>query len=638
MALGIEDYGLISDCYSAALVGRDGSIDWLCLPHYDSPSMFGALLGTEEQGRWLLAPAEPRATSARHYDGETTVLVTRWLTSEGEVEVTDFMPAADDRATVIRRVRGISGTVRMHVAIRIRFGYADALPWVRLQKEGTENVLLAVAGGDSAVVRGLELEADGNSHVADFTVAEGEVVDMSLSWFASHTSPPEPPKVDALLKGTKKWWTEWAERCQYEGPYREAVVRSLITLRALTFTETGGIVAAATTSLPEEFGGERNWDYRFVWLRDASMTISVLLRHGYVGAVDHWRNWLLRAVAGDPADVQIMYGLKGERYLGERELPSLPGYQGSSPVRVGNAAYKQFQADVVGEVMLALQEARQAGIKETEFSWELQKALVTFLEKHGDRPDSGMWEIRGRPRYFTQSRAMVWAAYECAARGVRDFGLDGPVEHWEELRDQTRRDIETKGYDAKKKTYTQYFGTSEVDSSLLQLPQIGYCAPDDPKMLGTVAAIEKDLMHNGLPLRYRTKKSVDGLPPGEHPFLACSFWLVEQYARSGRLADAHELMSRLLGYANDLGLLSEEYDPVVHRQVGNTPQALTHLTLVRAAEAIAKASEPEAPSPQRVGKPKSKSTSGSRSKSGTQRKAVKKGKGTSGSKVERKSK
>ncbi|MGA0566384.1 glycoside hydrolase family 15 protein [Rathayibacter sp. KR2-224] len=634
MALGIEDYGLISDCYSAALVGRDGSIDWLCLPHYDSPSMFGALLGTEEHGRWLLAPAEPRATSARRYEGETLVLITRWLTSDGEVEVTDFMPAADDRSTIIRRVRGISGTVDMHAEIRIRFGYADALPWVRMEKEGSRKALLAVAGGDSAIVRGPELAVQGNSHVADFSVSEGEVVDLSLSWFASHTSPPAPPKVDPLLKGTKTWWTEWSERCEYKGPYREAVVRSLIMLRALTFTETGGIVAAATTSLPEEFGGERNWDYRFVWLRDASMTISVLIRHGYKGAVVHWRDWLLRAIAGDPADVQIMYGLKGERYLAERELTSLPGYQGSAPVRVGNAAYKQFQAGVVGQVMLALQEARQAGIKETEFSWELQKALVTFLEKHGDRPDKGIWEIRGNPRYFTQSRAMVWAAYECAVRGARDFGLDGPVEHWEELRDQTRQEIETKGYDGKKKSYTQYFGTSEVDSALLQLPQVGYCAPDDPKMLGTVAAIEKDLMHNGLPLRYRTRKSVDGLPPGEHPFLACSFWLVEQYARSGRLVDAHELMSRLLGYANDLGLLSEEYDPVVHRQVGNTPQALTHLTLVRAAEAIAKATEPAAPSPQRVGKPKSTSKTRAR----TRGKDTTKGKSTSGGKPEHRSK
>lgn len=588
MSLPIEDYALISDCYTGALVGRDGSIDWLCLPRYDSPSMFGALLGTEEHGRWLLAPVDPTATSTRHYEEDTMILVTRWRTADGEVEVTDAMPQLDHRADILRQVRGIKGTVRMRQELRLRFGYASAVPWVRRETSEHPTALVAVSGPDALIIRGPAMKADDHKHSGEFDVKPGKVVNLSLTWFKSHKPTPPPPDVDVAIDQARTWWQDWAAGCDHDGPYRPEVVRSLLILRALTHLRTGGIVAAATTSLPENFGGDRNWDYRYVWLRDASLTISVLLDHGYTDFVGHWRDWLLRAVAGDPADLQIMYGLSGERQLEERIVPTLPGYQGAAPVRVGNAASTQFQADVVGEVMLGLHEGRMAGVEETRFSWALQRALIGYLEDHWREPDHGIWEIRGEPRQFTHSRVMVWAAFDRAVRAVEDFGLDGPVVRWRGLRDEVRADIEANGYDRERGTYTQYFGSHEVDASLLLLGQVGYCAYDDPRMLGTVAAIENDLLRDGLPLRYRTESGVDGLAPGEHPFLACSFWLVEQYASSGRLDDARKLMDRLLGFANDVGMLSEEYDVGSGTQAGNTPQALSHLALVRAADAIAK--------------------------------------------------
>jgi GH15 family glucan-1,4-alpha-glucosidase len=589
MSLPIEDYALISDCYTAALVGRDGSIDWLCMPRYDSASMFGALLGTEDHGRWLLSPADPDASCTRHYDGNTMILVTVWHTKEGDVEVTDLMPMGDKRADVLRRVRGLSGSVTMWQDLRIRFGYASALPWVRKQTMDHKTMIIAVAGPDAIVVRTPKLVAHGLSHQGEFTVAAGETVDLTMTWYPSHRDAPAAPDADAVLKHTRDWWTSWAEGCDHEGPYRAEVVRSLLVLRALTHFETGGIVAAATTSLPESFGGSRNWDYRYVWLRDASLTLIVLLAHGYKDVVDHWRDWLLRAIAGDPADVQIMYGLAGERDLLERTVPTLPGYQGASPVRIGNGASTQFQADVIGEVMYALHEGRMAGVVETQLTWALQRALIGFLEDHWRSPDHGIWEIRGEPRHFTHSRAMVWTAFDRAVKGVQDYGLEGPVERWIALRDEVRADIEVNGFNRSINSYTQYFGGTEVDASLLLLPQVGYCPPDDPRMLGTVARIEKDLLEDGLLLRYRTDKGVDGLPSGEQAFLACSFWLVEQHARTGRLEEAQALMKRLTGFANDVGLLSEEYDVAGRSQAGNTPQALTHLALVRAADAIAKA-------------------------------------------------
>ncbi|MDH6236360.1 glycoside hydrolase family 15 protein [Cryobacterium sp. CG_9.6] len=590
MALNIEDYALISDCHTAALVGRDGSIDWLCLPRYDSASVFGALLGDENHGRWLLAPAQPEATAIRSYVGDTFILSTVWTTATGSVEVLDFMPHGDRRADLVRRVRGLTGTVDMHQDLRMRFSYAATVPWVRQLTGESAHGLIAVAGPDAIVIRGPLLLASDRRHTSHFAVTAGETVDMQLTWYPSERTTPRTIDVDSALRTTADWWTRWGVQCTHQGPYRSEVLRSMLVLRALTHESTGGIVAAATTSLPEDFGGSRNWDYRYVWLRDASLALEVLLSHGYENEAENWRAWLLRAIAGDPNDVQIMYGLSGERNLSERELTSLPGYRGSGPVRVGNGAVSQFQSDVIGEVMVALHAARVAGVGETRFSWPLQRALMTFLEANWQRPDQGIWEVRGVAREFTHSRVMVWAAFDRAVRGITEFGLPGPLDQWTRVRDEVRADIDSRGFNARLNSYTQYFGGTDVDASLLVLPQVGFCAPNDPRMLGTVARIEGELMRDGFLLRYRSSASastsVDGLAPGEHPFMACSFWLVEQYAMSGRQDDATELMDRLVGLVNDVGLLSEEYDVTNGHQAGNTPQALSHLALVRAADAI----------------------------------------------------
>jgi len=412
-------------------------------------------------------------------------------------------------------------------------------------------------------------------------------VDIVMTWYPAHRTAPEALDVNGQLERTTVWWRQWSDAIQATGRYEEIVKRSLLVLRALTHEDTGGIVAAATTSLPESEGGSRNWDYRYVWLRDASLTLIVLISHGFENEAADWRAWLLRAIAGDPGDVQIMYGLSGERRLTEWEVNSLPGYEGATPVRVGNGAYLQYQGDVFGEVMLALHRAREAGVKDTEFSWSLQRALLQYVEDNWQRPDNGIWEIRGPERHFTHSRVMLWTALDCGVRGVREHGLDGPADRWEQLRDTLRDEIETQGFDAELGSYTQYYGSSSVDASLLQLPQVGYLDANDPRMLGTVAAIEAELIRDGLLLRYLTGSGVDGLPGDEHPFLACSFWLVEQYARTGRVDDATALMDRLVGFASDLGLLSEEYNVAAGRQVGNYPQALSHLALVRAADALA---------------------------------------------------
>lgn len=592
MALNIEEYALIGDCHTAALVGRDGSIDWLCLPRFDSASVFGALLGTKDHGRWLLAPTGTVLETHRHYLEDTFVLVTRWVTDTGEVEVIDFMPLADGRADVLRRVTGIRGSVQMSMDLRLRFGYAEALPWIRQLPDEHGPALVAIAGPDAVILRGPELHATDHSHVAEFTVRAGETVDATMTWYPAHRQPPPALPISGRLQETMSWWREWASHCIASPVYHDEVHRSLLVLRALTHEETGGIVAAATTSLPESFGGSRNWDYRYVWLRDASLTLDVLLNHGFREEASAWRGWLLRAVAGDPADVQIMYGLSGERRLTEWEVKTLPGYHGASPVRVGNDAWRQYQGDIFGEVMIALQAARELGLAEDLFSWPLQRALMTYVEENWRRPDNGIWEIRGPQRDFVSSRALIWAAFDCAIRAVTDFGLDGPVERWTQLREEVRSEIESRGFDTVRNTYTQYYGSTGVDASLLLLSQVGYVTADDPRMLGTVAALEEELLHHGLLMRYRTESGLDGLPAGEHPFLACSFWLVEQYARSGRVGDATVLMDRLVSLSNDVGLLSEEYDIAADRQVGNTPQALSHLALVRAADAIAHATRP----------------------------------------------
>ena len=586
MPLPIEDYALISDCQSAALVGRDGSVDWLCFPRYDSASMFGALLGDESHGRWLLAPADEAATATRAYVENTFLLVTRWRTPTGEVEVTDFMPHGNRSADIVRRVRGVSGTVEMRQDLRIRFDYARAVPWVRQVGGEPTHGIIATAGPDAVIVRGPRLKAEGESHRGTFAVAEGETVDVVLTWYPSYREAPPALDVDALLTSTKAWWDAWTSGISHQGKYHDEIVRSLTVLRALTHEDTGGIAAAATTSLPEQFGGARNWDYRYTWLRDASLTLSVLVNHGYVEEATAWRGWLLRAIAGDPADVQIMYGLAGERDLQERELPHFPGYQGASPVRIGNGAVSQYQADVIGEVMIALQEAREKGVKDGHHAWPVQRALMAYTEDNSDRKDSGIWEMRGAERWFTHSRVMVWAAFDSAIKAHERFGLDGPVDRWRLSRDRIEAEIEERGFDRERGTYTQSYETKEVDASLLILPQVGYIKATDSRMLGTVAAIEEDLMPDGLVMRYRTQATDDGLEPGENPFLACSFWLVEQYAVSGRHDDAVRLMDRLLGLANDVGLMAEEYDVQAGRQAGNTPQALSHLAFVRAADAI----------------------------------------------------
>ena len=587
MALNIEDYALISDSYSAALVGTDGSIDWLCLPRFDSPSVFGALLGAEEQGRWLLAPVDPTATCTRSYVDDTFILRTEWTTSTGRVEVFDFMPHGDHRADVVRWVRGISGTVDMQLDLRLRFGYGSVVPWVRQLKGELTHGIIAIAGPDAIVIRGPHMRAVQNRHESHFTVDAGEKVDLQLTWYPSHHRTPGATDVQKVMKSTATWWNEWARTCSHDGEFHAEVVRSMLVLRALSHEATGGIVAAVTTSLPEEFGGSRNWDYRYVWLRDAALTLQVLLSHGYEREAEAWRGWLLRAIAGDPNDVQIMYGLAGERHLPEQEVPSLPGYKGAAPVRVGNSAVNQFQADVIGEVMIALHAAREVGVDEIEFSWPLQCALMKFLENNWRRADHGIWEVRGPARAFTHSRVMVWAAFDRAVRAIIEFDLPGPLHRWSALRDEVRRDIEEHGFNVARNSYVQYFGSDNVDAALLALPQVGFCSATDPRMLGTVAAIETDLMRDGLLIRYNTSSDVDGLEPGEHPFLACSFWLVEQYAASGREDDARALMNRLLGLVNDVGLLSEEYDVTTGHHAGNTPQALSHLALVRAADAIA---------------------------------------------------
>ena len=593
MSLPIEDYALLSDCRTGALVGKDGSIDWLCLPRYDSPSVFGALLGDQEHGHWRVAPSDEKARATREYVEGTFVLVTHWETRTGELEVCDFMPHGDHLANIVRRMRCVRGEVEVVEELRMRFGYATATPWVRRVDDGDDHMLVAVAGPDALVRRGPSIDAGERHHRSTYVLTEGHSADVTLTWFESHRKPPRPIDVEAAHAETIRWWREWASKYSHEGPYYEEVMRSLLVLRALTDEETGGIVAAATTSLPEQFGGPRNWDYRYVWLRDAALALSAFLAHSYVSEAQNWRAWLLRALAGDPDDIQTLYGVAGERFLPERELHSLPGYQGAAPVRIGNAAVAQFQGDVIGEVMVALQEARDAGVDEDAFSWPLQRALMTFVEKHWDDPDRGIWEIRGEPRAFTHSRVMMWTALDRAVRGVRESGLPGPVERWERLRDHIRAEIEQHGFDEKRNTYVQSYGSQDVDASLLQLAQVGFCEPDDPRMLGTVAAIEQDLIHEGLVMRYRIDHSsdLDHLPPGEHPFLACSFWLVAQYARSGRLDDARRLMDRLVGFRNDVGLLSEEYDPSSHHHVGNTPQALTHLALVQAADWIARSTD-----------------------------------------------
>jgi GH15 family glucan-1,4-alpha-glucosidase len=578
----IEDYAMIGDRHTAALVGSNGSIDWLCLPRFDSPACFAALLGDEENGHWQFCPVGSYDVD-RAYVENSAALQTTFTTDTGVVTLLDVMPVGDDRIDVVRRITGVKGTVRIRHEWVVRFDYGSAKPWVRRRHEDTdEPAITAVAGPDKLVLRGPRLpEPSAERHVDEFDVHEGEILTFSTTWIPSHFRTPGPHR--AHVDETIHDEVTWVARLDLTGvPQQDVVRRSLLTLHLMTHAETGGIVAAPTTSLPEDFGGERNWDYRYCWLRDAALTISALIEAGATDEARFWRDWLLRAVAGDPADLQIMYAVDGSRRLPELTL-DLPGYAGSRPVRTGNGAVDQRQTDVVGEVMLALEAARESELGQTEDAWNLQQVLVDHLADTWDDPDNGLWEIRGPRQHFTHSRVMVWAAFDRAVRAVERHDLPGDVDRWRGLRDRVREEVLTRGYDSARNTFTQHYDTRAVDSSLLMLPLVGFVEPDDPRMLGTIAAVEQDLMRDGLLLRYRTETGVDGLSGDEHPFLACSFWLVSAYAGAGRLDDARELFDRLCGFTNDVGLLSEEYDAASRRMVGNFPQAFSHLTLVQAA-------------------------------------------------------
>jgi GH15 family glucan-1,4-alpha-glucosidase len=595
----IEEYAVLGDTETAALVSREGSIDWLCLPRFDSPACFAALLGTPGHGRWLLGPRD-RARSTRRYLEHSFILETIHETDAGAVRVLDVMPVGDDRADIVRSVEGIRGRVMMRHEWVVRFDYGRVRPWVTrgIGHRLDSDVIRAVAGPDMVILRGTRLpQADEGRHVDEFEVVAGETHTFSTTWSPSYDPVPPPLDIDSRIAETLAVSDRWAARCGYQGPYQELVVRSLLTLRLMTHSRYGGIVAAPTTSLPEDFGGERNWDYRYCWLRDASLTLQALLASGYLDEARLWRNWLIRAVAGDPEDLQIMYTINGSRQLPERTLDHLPGYAGSAPVRIGNGAVSQRQGDVLGEVMIALDEARENGLEVSREAWAMQRALMDHLAGRWDEPDNGLWEIRGPQRHFTHSRVMIWAAFDRAVRGVERWGLEGDVQRWRQLRDTVRDEILAKGYDASRSTFTQHYDTSEVDASLLLIPLVGFLPPDDPRVRGTIAAVESDLMRDGFLLRYRTESGVDGLGGDEHPFLACSWWLVSAYAACGELEKARGLMDRLAGLFNDVGLISEEYDPGQGRMVGNFPQAFSHLTFIGAAHALAQAEQRGAAEP-----------------------------------------
>ncbi|MFS0717768.1 glycoside hydrolase family 15 protein [Arthrobacter sp. 1P04PC] len=576
----IEDYAMVGDLHTAALISTEGSIDWLCLPQFDSPACFSALLDTPEAGRWLLAPAGGGECTRRKYRKNTLILETEWETPEGKAKVIDFMSPRDGAADIVRIVVGIRGSVRMRGQLALRFDYGNIIPWVRHDEHGIH----AIAGPDAAyLVTDAPLRGEHLQTVSDFTVKAGQRIPFVLTWSPSHLGRPRKVDPEAVLEATESFWLQWADRCRITGPYREPVLRSLITLKALTFAPTGGIVAAVTTSLPEELGGERNWDYRYCWLRDATLTLQALLASGYSEEAGAWRDWLLRAVAGDPADLQIMYGLHGERRLPELTLDWLDGYEKSTPVRVGNAAAGQLQLDVWGEVLDGLALTRSALLQHPDESWDVQVALMEHLETAWNQPDNGLWEMRGPRRHFTHSKVMAWVAADRMVKGVRDFHLPGPADRWEDLRDRIHADVMANGFDAERNTFVQSYGRPELDASLLLIPRVGFLPPDDPRVIGTIEAIQRELTHDGFVLRYRVEQSDDGVAGGEGVFLACSFWLVEALLGAGRRREGEELFKRLLALRNDVGLLSEEWGVEEARQLGNTPQAFSHFALIRTA-------------------------------------------------------
>ena len=577
----IEDYALLGDLQTAALVSTAGSIDWLCLPKFDSPACFAALLDTPDAGHWIVAPAAGGVCTRRRYVKDTLVLQTEWVSGDGTVRVIDFMPPRGHAPDVVRIVEGVHGSVVMRSELRLRFDYGLVVPWVRHHDDMVE----AIAGPDRvrlrtpAPTRGKEM-----STVSDFTVRAGDRVPFVLTWNPSHESPPKPVDAEHALRDTRRFWTDWAQRgSPVHGPYRDAIKRSLLTLKALTYHPTGGIVAAATTSLPELIGGTRNWDYRYCWLRDSTYTLQALISAGYLAEAKAWREWLLRAVAGDPAELQIMYAVDGTRRIPEAELPWLSGYENSRPVRTGNAASDQLQLDVWGEILDSLALARNAGISTHDDAWDMQVALMNHLEGTWDQPDNGLWEMRGPRRHFTHSKVLAWVAADRMATAVRAHHLYGPADRWEALGDTIHADVLTHGYNPDRNTFTQSYDAPGLDAALLMIPRVGFLPPDDSRVLGTIAAIQNELTEGGFVKRYETSTSDDGLPGGEGLFLACSFWLVDALHLAGQQTEATQLFERLLALRNDVGLLSEEWDPHTGRQLGNTPQAFSHFPLVTSA-------------------------------------------------------
>jgi GH15 family glucan-1,4-alpha-glucosidase len=585
----IEDYALIGDTHTAALISREGSLDWMCVPRFDSGSCFGALLGGRDAGRWLISPVGPIRAIRRRYRPGTLVLETEMDTDEGTVRIIDCMPPREEFPEVVRLVQGVRGRVSMKMDLVIRFDYGLTVPWVR----SVDGSMRAIAGPDGlSFWSHVATEGRDMATVAEFTVGEGQEIPFELAWFPSHLEPPRPLAARFIVEDTERWWRAWSDQCTYHGPWRDAVIRSLITLKALTYAPTGGIVAAPTTSLPEQLGGSRNWDYRYCWLRDATFTLMALMGAGYIDEAKQWRSWLLRAVAGDVSKIQIMYGPAGERRLPEWEADWLSGYEGSKPVRIGNAASTQFQLDVYGEVMDVLHQARRVGHDiGRDTSWDLQLALMDFLESGWRQPDEGLWEVRGPRRHFTHSKVMAWVAADRAVHAVEQFGLEGPLDRWRALRSEIHREVLTKGWSHEKNAFTQSFGGEDLDASLLLMPMVGFLPPDDRRVVSTVAAIERELLRDGFVRRYRTDTNggaaVDGLAGSEGTFLMCSFWLVDNYAMMGRHDEAEALFERLVGLSNDVGLLSEEYDVAAGRLVGNFPQAFSHVSLVNSARNLA---------------------------------------------------
>jgi GH15 family glucan-1,4-alpha-glucosidase len=586
----IEDYGLIGDCETAALVCKTGSIDWLCWPRFDSDACFAALLGDTNNGRWLIAPAHGNARTTRRYRPNTLILETTFVTADGEVVLIDFMPLRGRNSHLVRFVVGKRSSVAMTTELIIRFDYGASVPWVKQTEAGD---LLAISGPDMLVLRTpVELRGEGLTTVGDFTVAAGQTIPFVLTYVASHLPVPEPIDPQDALRQTQSFWEDWVGIHQSAGAYADASCRSLITLKALTYDPTGGIVAAPTTSLPEQIGGPRNWDYRFCWLRDATLTLLAFMNGGYHDEARSWRDWLLRAAAGSPSQMQIMYGLAGEKRLAEWEVPWLSGYQGSKPVRIGNAASDQLQLDVFGEVMDAIYQARAGGLQYSMEAWDFQRALLSHLEEIWSSPDEGIWEVRGGPQHFTYSKVMAWVAFDRAIKDAETFGLEGPVDHWRKLRADIHAEVCERAFNPRLGAFVQAYGSEHLDASALLIPVVGFLPPEDARVQRTVEAIERRLVRNGFVLRYDTSVTEDGLPAGEGAFLACSFWLADAYVLLGRDEDARRLFERLLAVRNDLGLLAEEYDPAAKRQLGNFPQAFSHIALVNTAHNLERAEKP----------------------------------------------